>query len=302
MSISRVDQSRSCNSPASPTGKSTSSVFLESLLSAAAVRNFSLRVHTCVQYCCIFSCESFPINYQSRSLGNLTILQRFVTMAGTTSPPISLITPDYHFDTLDFIRDLYSSSVYPTFPCPPSLFLDIITTNNLRFELASSTSIDESTHTAVVNLLDRINTFSPEDWVQSMDFRLREWLLVSRVYKYAVALYAMSSLSSTKALPSSPQQHAARSDLRQQLFLLLQEAAACPRAKSCVVWPLVVLGVEAPCSAASQRTFVETELLEISLRSGLSSPLVSKEVLSQFWASGGRGWNACFDRTYALFT
>lgn len=67
-----------------------------------------------------------------------------------------------------------------------------------------------------------------------------------------------------------------------------------------MLWPLVMLGMEAVHGGAAMRSFVAKELPELSRHIGTYVPLTAKAVLEKFWASGETRWDACFDRPYAF--
>lgn len=69
-----------------------------------------------------------------------------------------------------------------------------------------------------------------------------------------------------------------------------------------MLWPLVVLGVEAVNGDLEMRSFVEKQLPEMSRQVGTSVPLTAKAVIERFWASGETRWDACFDRPYVFVT
>lgn len=69
-----------------------------------------------------------------------------------------------------------------------------------------------------------------------------------------------------------------------------------------MLWPMVLLGVEAVNGGAAMRAFVAEKLAEMSRGVGTHVPLTAKGVLESFWASGETCWDACFDRPYAFTT
>lgn len=69
-----------------------------------------------------------------------------------------------------------------------------------------------------------------------------------------------------------------------------------------MVWPLVVLGVDAARRTAARRTFVTRKLEALSYELGTSISSTAKDVLEKFWKSDERSWDACFDRPYAFTT
>jgi hypothetical protein len=194
---------------------------------------------------------------------------------------------------------MYGDGLCPTLLCPPSLFLDIISINHLRFQGSNSSLISESTRSAAITLLKHIDGFSPEHWSTS-NTSPQEWWLLGRIYQSAVALYCISSLQNLFVLPSTPQLKAMRTAHGYRLFPLLKKALASPKIKMCMMWPLVVAGMEAVNGSPAERQFVDEQLSEMSQRLGTPVPLVAKSVFKRFWASGKTGWDDCFDRPYVF--
>lgn len=70
-----------------------------------------------------------------------------------------------------------------------------------------------------------------------------------------------------------------------------------------MLWPLVVLGVEAAdLGRMAIREFVKEQLEGMSRHAGTYVPLTAKSVLERFWASGKTSWDSCFDRPYVFTT
>lgn len=151
-------------------------------------------------------------------------------------------------------------------------------------------------------ILLRVHSFSPECWAESKPLLQQDWKLIGNVFQAAVALYCISSLQSLSVLPLTSSLRARCATHGQVLQVFLNAALSSPRMKRYMLWPLVVLGVEAVHGGAAMRTFVARELTEISRALGMYVPLAGKGVLDRFWASGETRWDACFDRPYAFVT
>ena len=67
-----------------------------------------------------------------------------------------------------------------------------------------------------------------------------------------------------------------------------------------MLWPLIVLGVEAVNGSLATRAFVQEKLPEMNRSTGMLAPLTAKGVLQRFWDSGRTDWDSCFDSPYAL--
>lgn len=196
------------------------------------------------------------------------------------------------------LYDLYKVSIYPPFPCPPDLFLDILYINRLRLRLPTTSTVYSlpSIQVTVCDILKRIHEFSAMDWIESSGFpNSDDFILLSNIYQAAVALYA------SLALPCTSKFHVRRSceDLKQtyraQLFNALRMAVGSPVRIHTVYWPVVVAGV-----AASSGTVEERMLVEEHLDMGVNDPysgsgsLKALAILRRAWASGKTEWDDCF--------
>jgi hypothetical protein len=150
-------------------------------------------------------------------------------------------------------------------------------------------------------ILERINSFSPQKLAESKDSCHEDWVLVGRAYQAAVAIYCILSLQSLSILPQSSILRTQCAERGKVLQILLKEALASKRLKRFMVWPLVVLGVEAAHGGEAMRTFVANQLTGLSHDAGTYVPLTAKRALEEFWSSGETRWDDCFDRPY-IFT
>lgn len=227
----------------------------------------------------------------------------FVIIGNTTSPASDLAMTASHFNELDFILEQYSRGIFPFQMCPPPLFAEMIKINHLRM-LATKDEHPgvEALSQEAYGILSCIDSFSPEQWAEPKPASKGEWILVGSVYRAAVTLYCISSLQSLSVLPLSRSMRAQRTTDAQLLQELLNEALSSPRIKRFMLWPLVVLGVEAVNGGLEMRDFVEKQLPELSRHVGTYAPLMAKGVLERFWASGETSWDACFHRPYAFAT
>jgi hypothetical protein len=213
--------------------------------------------------------------------------------------------PNWHPHELDFITAHYGRGTTPFQMCPPPLFGEIARINSLRARHAAAVAHnnnqpqpqEEEAHA----ILQRIHTFSPNHWASSKPAANDDWHLVGRIYQAAVAIYCTQSLppSPPSSLPNNPQS-ALHNITPPQVLLheLLGTALANNRIQRFLLWPLVVHGVEACHGDGRTRAFVQEQLCEMSRQVGSYAPLAAKGVLERFWASGGTGWDACFERPY----
>jgi hypothetical protein len=248
-------------------------------------------------------------------------------IGNTTCPASDLATLSTtitrsHLDDLDFILKQYDDRVSPFQMCPAALFAEIIRINHQRMRAATkrlsttpeslfaffSQEEEEEEREEAYEILRRIHAFSPEQWAASKSTSQADWMLLGGVYQATVALYCISSLQSLSVLPPACPLLRARCVAHgRSLRKLLEEALPLPRIKRFMLWPLVVLGVEAVNLDGNEgpelRTFVaQRHLPELSRHVGSYVPLTARHVLERFWASGETCWDACFDKPYAFAT
>ncbi|KAF2851948.1 hypothetical protein T440DRAFT_488564 [Plenodomus tracheiphilus IPT5] len=126
----------------------------------------------------------------------------------------------------------------------------------------------------------------------------KDWIRIGTVYKSATALYSILSLQSMSVLSANAVLRATCFTHGQVLLRHLPEGLSSGRTKRFMLWPLVLLGVEAVHSGMATRAFVSKQLPELSQAVGTFIPLTAQRVLESFWTSGFKRWDACFDRPY----
>ncbi|KAK3332914.1 fungal-specific transcription factor domain-containing protein [Cercophora scortea] len=232
--------------------------------------------------------------------------------ANTTSPPNKQIQACSHRDpgTTAIALALYEQLYYPTIPCPLSLLKEILAISNLRSLAAGIHVTDEPDQRVLttshekegLEIVAKIEAFSPETWARTRNPQHKnEWILVGRIFRSAAALYCIMSLQSVQVFTSAYDDvETARTSHAHDLHVLLRKAMEILRVRRCMMWPLVVLGVQAARAGASVRAFVGQELARSSREQGASLPFVARAVLERFWASGRTGWDDCFDSPQAL--
>ncbi|KIX09109.1 uncharacterized protein Z518_00187 [Rhinocladiella mackenziei CBS 650.93] len=238
----------------------------------------------------------------SQNLEPLLLCSMSVAVMGNTTCPASdLAMTSSHLDELDFILEQYGRGISPFQMCPPPLFAEIIKINHLRMRAAKYEPTGTEDHSQeAYEILGRIHGFSPEQWAESKPSSKEDWMLLGNVYQAAVALYGISSLQSLSLLPLTCSLRTHCATHGRFLQVLLNEALSSPRTKRFVLWPLVLLGMEAVNGGAAMRAFVEKQLPQMSRHVGTHVPLTAKGVLERFWASGETRWDACFDRPYVF--
>jgi len=187
---------------------------------------------------------------------------------------------------------------------PPELFDQLVTIGHLRFRATNPREEPRRTDNLLQeahNVLQNIQSFSPGQWAESKPRSTADWAFIGRVYQAATVIYCISSLQSLSVLPSTSSLQ--NSCLMQSELLqgLLEESLLVPKLRWFLLWPLVILGTQATSGDCTvRRIFVQNKLSEMSRFIGVSSPLVAKDVLERFWASGKTGWDDCFDKQYVF--
>ncbi|KAJ4221446.1 hypothetical protein NW759_006693 [Fusarium solani] len=238
----------------------------------------------------------------SPSLEPLLLSLWFVAVIGNTTCPASdLIMTESYLDAVEFLLEKYGAAVSPIHMCPLPLFAEIIKINHLRMRTISCDfSLIEDRWGEGFEILERIHGFSSEQWASSKPLHQDNWVLIGKVYQAATALYCILSLQGLTALPETPDLRACCAAHGQTLWLLLDVGLSCPRTRRSLIWPLVLLGVEAAHGGPKMRAFVSEKLPELSYGAGTYVPLMAKSVLESFWNSGETRWDACFDRPYVF--
>lgn len=208
-----------------------------------------------------------------------------------------------HLEDLDIIVNHYGQRVFSFQMCPPKLFAELIKINHLRMRATESGHAESECHTQEArNILDRIHIFSPKEWSESKPCSREGWMLVGNIYQAAVSLYCILSLQSLSVLPLTSEMSTQCAEHGRLLQMQLNSAMSSPGTRYSMIWPLVLLGVQAANGDTAMRAFVAEKLPELSYHIGSNVPTVAKEALERFWASGETRWDACFDRPYAFVT
>jgi hypothetical protein len=203
-----------------------------------------------------------------------------------------------HVEDLAFLLELQNGPVHQLLPAP--LFAEIIKINHLRTLAVQLKGLDlDAVHSAFC-ILQRVYAFASEQWASTKPLSRDDWILIGAIHQAAVAIYCISSLQSVSILPFNPSLRAQCAAHGQRLHTLLTSALSSPSVKLFMLWPLIMLGMEAVHSGPALRSFVLNHLPELSRDIGTYVPLTAKVVLERFWASGETRWDACFDRPYAF--
>ncbi|KAL3462186.1 C6 zinc finger domain-containing protein [Aspergillus heterothallicus] len=220
-----------------------------------------------------------------------------VVMADTSSPASQLLVGSLSIHELEYMILKYGGIGYAFRMCPPPLLVEILKINNLRMRSSKQRIRHNILEGEAVALLRRLDVFSGEKWVAADDSIDKGITLVASMYQAAVILYCMSSLQDLDVLQTSPILQKNRRTARDLVYELISRTRAAFGIAGCLVWPLMVLGVEAgddDCTA--MREFIRRGLAEQWIYSATYAPMALKETLERYWALGKSGWEACFDR------
>ncbi|RYC56717.1 hypothetical protein CHU98_g9497 [Xylaria longipes] len=245
-------------------------------------------------------CALAPLKH----LESLLLCFVFVAVIGnTTSSASHLAMTDFHIEQLEVIIELYGAEVFPFQMCPPTLFAEIIKINHIRMQAAKHepTMVEDLSQEAH-RILSRTCAFSPQQWAASKPSSKQDWVLLGNVYQAAVTLYCISSLQSLSIMPLETSLRTRCATQGKVLQGLLTQTLSSQRTRRFMFWPLVLLGVEAVNCSETIRSFVEEKLSDMSSYIGSRAPLVAKDILGRFWASGETRWDACFDRPYVFIS
>ncbi|TPX14766.1 uncharacterized protein E0L32_005161 [Thyridium curvatum] len=222
--------------------------------------------------------------------------------SNTTSPPAEQVMVEELIEAIEPVGDLYSFAMYPNAPAPLEIFLCIARINLLRHQAASASPEVRAAalRPAAEQILQSILGFDAEAWAASHAAYLDEWRVVARAFRAAAALYLAHALQHLYPLAARREQlRALTRHHGAALRASLGEAAARPRARRGMAWPLVVAGVTG-AEDEGLRRLVKEELVRLGREQGVASPAQAARVLERYWDSGRRGWDQCFDEPYAL--
>lgn len=234
----------------------------------------------------------------------LLCLWHLTVIGNTTCPASDLAMTSAHLDALELVLERHAGATTPFQMCPPPLFAEIIKINHLRMRVYQSilgSDMHVFRHESQT-ILDRVHDFSPELWAcekASPGHRI----VLGSVYQAAVALYCILSLQSMAVLATSPDLGRLCSTHGRHLRTLVCHGLGSPVTKRFMLWPLVVLGVEAgqqqaddQQEASSKQCFVVESLTSLSYDVASYMPLMAKKVLQDFWKSGDGHWDSCFKK------
>ncbi|RSL45586.1 hypothetical protein CEP53_010699 [Fusarium sp. AF-6] len=256
-------------------------------------------------------------------------------LSTTTAPVVEEARARRQMEILGFLPMAFNTGLFTTVPCAPELLVDIIFINHLQSQAQAyeGAVFDTNLQKASLDLLQRIQSFSVENWVTSIDLNEKlnedpnkpskqrqalswDWQSVAYIYQSAVALYCISSLLYPQYTQDMPQTldedvdiAAIRSAYLATLLCNIKEIASGSnmQLRKMLIWPLVIAGIEVDVNDEASKKLICGELAWISKVVGTASPLVAHDFLSKLWKSdwiptgyGRRSWNSIFDRPYVF--
>ncbi|KAI8930410.1 Phomenoic acid biosynthesis cluster-specific transcriptional regulator [Plenodomus lindquistii] len=237
----------------------------------------------------------------SRSLAPLMNCLWFISIIANTTCPASHLdlSKISHAETSNFMQEHYRCATTPTQMFPPYLLAEVSKINYLRLQAKSKkTGVEDHLSDEAYSILESIEAFSPDESAQYKFSSKEDWIRMAILYKSATVLYCILSLQSVSVFPENSALRTTCVTHGQVLLFHLPEALSSAKTKRFMLWPLVLLGVEAVHSGMATRDFVSKQLPELSQSVGTSIPLTAQNLLQSFWASGLNRWDDCFDRPY----
>lgn len=208
---------------------------------------------------------------------------------------------DLHFAEAGFISKHFSNDLSPFHMCPVPLVIEIINISHIRCLVSQAHASGTQRYTQEANdILQRIIKLRLDGWANTKPYLNEDWMKVGKIYQAATTLYCIIALQSISVLPQSSQLRTLCEQSGHVLRELLGSALSSPRVKIFLLWPLVVLGVEAVHGGPTMREFVYKHLPEQSRYGGTYVPLAAQSTLQRFWSSGSTSWDCCFDRPFSF--
>ena len=157
------------------------------------------------------------------------------------------------------------------------------------------TNIDES----FVTLIEEIDSFSSEEWIQSLQGHISDvdsWLRVAEVFRLALLVYASATLSSFSPRASDwrmTHNESLLAGLIAKLSEFENETVDC----IILVWPTIVAGFAAKSGSSKYRDAVRMRLLRMAARLSYQGLLNALSTLESFWGREEcKMWDECFEK------
>ncbi|KAJ0426772.1 fungal-specific transcription factor domain-containing protein [Aspergillus carlsbadensis] len=226
-------------------------------------------------------------------------------MIDTSSPASQLLVGSFPIQELEFIILRHGGVGHAFRMCPPPLLVEILMINQMRSRASEDVLQHDTLQLEARELLSRVNAFSADEWINANESLDEYFTLVVQMYKAAITLYCISSLQDLGVLETCPLLGDNCTTARYLTYDLISKTRAAFGIAGCLVWPLMVLGVEAegdgdddPGGSVAMREFICRNLVEQWQYSATYAPMALKDTLQMYWASRNKGWETCFDRPF----
>lgn len=217
----------------------------------------------------------------------------------TTSPASDQLFSEPHLQYWRLIGSQYSDRIppFPPFPCPHPLLSCLVRINLIRAQ--SDTTRLPNIGESFTTLIDEIDNFSSEEWVQSLQGHVTDhdtWLRLAEVFQVALQVYTSAALSSFSSRAFgwwTTRRESLLAGLIAKLSEFNNETVDC----IVLVWPTIVTGFVAKSGPSEYRDAVRMRLLQMSGRLGYQGLLNALSTLERFWRSEKcEMWDECFER------
>ncbi|OAQ97083.1 hypothetical protein LLEC1_03845, partial [Akanthomyces lecanii] len=207
----------------------------------------------------------------------------------------------YEFNDTELVN-LFGETCFIPFPCPKAIFAEIAAINRLR-RVASTFKIGAILPEANA-IFERINSFDPETWKDTADFKIPdtpEVVLVAKIFQLAVSLYGILALGLEHADASAPN-WPDKITTTAELIMLMQKTLKSPKCVSVMTWPSAVAGVAVADGPDASRSLILDILVRIDsdvLAYGIAAHTIER--LQTFWLTKKTGWEDCWNDFYLLW-
>ncbi|KAJ6785132.1 hypothetical protein PWT90_07574 [Aphanocladium album] len=265
----------------------------------------SWRAHNAGFLALLASCKRLDLYLPpSPVLGTATQFQVVSAAVANTTSPASNPIVELDMFTPEELCKFYAVQIYGELPCPTELFSEMLRITKLRRNAISGVDYHEAVAPSLTEIFARIEAFVPETWNEPFGVPDQpEFVLMARIFKCAVALYAILSLPPppSQSKPEDVKLWATRRlALRGELMVLMREALAILRSKAALSWPVAVAGVAVADGSDEDRELVLSTFQ--SADGGLVDCfyVVKNSIakLKDFWASGKLGWEDCWNEPF----
>ncbi|XWW95930.1 hypothetical protein V2A60_003899 [Cordyceps javanica] len=198
-----------------------------------------------------------------------------------------------------------------TRPFPVDLVVVVKHITDIRVQATFQTGNLRALQHRMQLVLQRIDMFDPDAWAKELEYYSEDATsAIGQIFQIATRLYGILALPVSVTAPALAAAYpgvasasgpgsaydSLRVSQRTQLVECLRDTWPLMPQISNMSWPLLVAGVALADGSWEDRDFVADCMDRIWKQPmGDISPLMGLEKLQQFWKSGKRGWEDCFD-------